>query len=137
MVHGITKHQISKMNNGNVLSQGECCSYRVCILNRIIRRRGFVCNDSTKAFKIVEVIKKSEAWFKKIREGMYQVLSLQVYLNRTGLNKGIFKVNQGRDLKGKMILEVPVQKESVRESILKYAREKKIQIRDINGNVYK
>jgi|GEM_PF-2584424 hypothetical protein len=125
------------MNNGNVLSQGECCSYRVCILNRIIRRRGFVCNDSTKAFKIVEVIKKSEAWFKKIREGMYQVLSLQVYLNRTGLNKGIFKVNQGRDLKGKMILEVPVQKESVRESILKYAREKKIQIRDINGNVYK
>ena len=27
------------MNNGNVLSQGECCSNRVCILNRIIRRR--------------------------------------------------------------------------------------------------
>ena len=137
MVHGITKHQIIKMNNGNVLSQRDCCSNRVCILNRILRRRGFVCNDSTKAFKIVEVIKKSEAWFKKIREGMYQVLSLQVYLNRTGLNKGIFEVNQGRDLKGKMILEVPVQKESVRESILKYAREKKIQIRDINGNVYK
>ena len=57
--------------------------------------------------------------------------------NRTGLNKGIFEVNQGRDLKGKMILEVPVQKKSIRESILKYAREKKIQIRDINGNVYK
>ena len=72
-----------------------------------------------------------------IQKGMYQVLSLQVYLNRTGLNKGIFEVNQGRDLKGQMILEVPVQKESVRESILKYAREKKIQIRDINGNVYK
>ena len=72
-----------------------------------------------------------------IQQGMYQVLSLQVYLNRTGLNKDIFEVNQGRDLKGKMILEVPVQKKSVRESILKYAREKKIQIRDINGNVYK
>ena len=72
-----------------------------------------------------------------IQQGMYQVLSLQVYLNRTGLNKGIFKVNQGRDLKGQMILEVPVQKKSVRESILKYARDKKIQIRDINGNVYK
>ena len=72
-----------------------------------------------------------------IQQGMYQVLSLQVYLNRTDLNKGIFKVNQGRDLKGQMILEVPVQKKSVRESILKYAREKKIQIRDINGNVYK
>ena len=70
MVHGITKHQISKMNNSNVLSQRDCCSNRVCILNRILRRRGFLCNDSTKAFKIVEVIKKSEAWFKKIREGI-------------------------------------------------------------------
>jgi len=28
--------------------------------------------------------------------------------NRTGLNKGIFEVNQGRDLKGEMILEVLV-----------------------------
>ena len=57
--------------------------------------------------------------------------------NRTGVNKGIFDVNGDNVLRGKMILEVPVQKESVRESILKYAREKKIQIRDINGNVYK
>ena len=57
--------------------------------------------------------------------------------NRTGLNKGIFEVNQGSDLKGEMILEVPVQKKSVPKSILKYARDKKIQIRDINGNVYK
>ena len=72
-----------------------------------------------------------------IQQGMYPVLSLQVYLNRTGLNKGIFKVNQGRDLKGQMILEVPVQKKSVRESILKYARDNNIQIRDINGKIYK
>ncbi|WP_277072065.1 hypothetical protein [Segatella oulorum] len=57
--------------------------------------------------------------------------------NRTGVNKGIFDVNGDNVLRGKMILEVPVQKESVRESILKYAREKKIQIRDINRNVYK
>ena len=57
--------------------------------------------------------------------------------NRTGVNKGIFEVNQGNDLKGKMILEVPVQKKLVPKSILKYARVKKIQIRDINGNVYK
>ena len=57
--------------------------------------------------------------------------------NRTGLNKGIFEVNQGRDLKGKMILEVPVQKKSVRESILKYARDNNIQIRDINGKIYR
>ena len=72
-----------------------------------------------------------------IQQGMYQVLSLQVYLNRIGLNKGIFEVNQGSDLKGKMILEVPVQKKSVPKSILEYARDNKIQIRDINGNVYK
>ena len=72
-----------------------------------------------------------------IQQGMYPVLSLQVYLNRIGLNKDIFKVNQGRDLKGKMILEVPVQKKSVPKSILEYARDNKIQIRDINGNVYK
>ena len=57
--------------------------------------------------------------------------------NRTGVNKGIFEVNQGNDLKGEMILEVPVQKKSVPKSILKYARVKKIQIRDINGNLYK
>ena len=57
--------------------------------------------------------------------------------NRTGVNKGIFEVNQGSGLKGKMILEVPVQKKSVPKSILKYARVKKIQIRDINGNLYK
>ena len=72
-----------------------------------------------------------------IQQGMYQVLSLQFYLNRTGVNKGIFEVNQGNDLKGKMILEVPVQKKSVRESILKYARDNNIQIRDINGKIYK
>ena len=72
-----------------------------------------------------------------IQQGMYQVLSLQVYLNRTGLNKDIFKVNQGRDLKGEIILEVPVQKKSVRESILKYARDNNIQIRDINGKIYR
>ena len=72
-----------------------------------------------------------------IQQGMYPVLSLQVYLNRTGFNKGIFEVNGDNVLRGKMILEVPVQKKSVRESILKYARDNNIQIRDINGNVYK
>ena len=57
--------------------------------------------------------------------------------NRTGVNKGIFDVNGDNVLRGKMILEVPVQKKSVRESILKYARDNNIQIRDINGNLYK
>ena len=57
--------------------------------------------------------------------------------NRTGVNKGIFELNQGDKLKGQMILEVPVQKKSVRESILKYARDNNIQIRDINGKIYR
>ena len=43
------------MNNGNVLSQGDCCSNRVCILNRIIRRQDFVCNDSTKHLKLLRM----------------------------------------------------------------------------------
>ena len=57
--------------------------------------------------------------------------------NRTGVNKGIFELNQGDKLKGQMILEVPVQKKLVPESILKYARDNNIQIRDINGKIYK
>ena len=57
--------------------------------------------------------------------------------NISGANAGIFKENRGRTLHGQMILEVPVQKKSVPKSILEYARDNKIQIRDINGNVYK
>ena len=57
--------------------------------------------------------------------------------NRVGANTGIFEENGGNILKGQMILEVPVQKEPVPESILKYAQDKNIQIRDINGKVYK
>ena len=57
--------------------------------------------------------------------------------NISGANAGIFKENRGRTLHGQMILEVPVQKKSVPKSILKYARDNDIQIRDINGNVYK
>ena len=57
--------------------------------------------------------------------------------NRTGVNKGIFELNQGDKLKGQMILEVPVQKKLVPESILKYARDNNIQIRDINGKIYR
>ena len=41
------------MNNGNVLSQRDCCSNQVCILNRILRRRGFTSNDSTKHLKLL------------------------------------------------------------------------------------
>ena len=72
----------------------------------------------------------------RIQKGMYQVLSLQVYLNRTGLNKGIFKVNQGRDLKGQMFLEVPVQDKVVPKRVIDYASFKGIKIRDTNNHIY-
>ena len=54
-----------------------------------------------------------------------------------GANAGIFEENGGKTLHGQMILEVPVQEESVPERVLKYARDKNIQIRDINGKEYK
>ena len=57
--------------------------------------------------------------------------------NISGANASIFKANNGKVLDGQMILEVPVQKKSVRESILKYARDNNIQIRDINGKIYR
>ena len=71
-----------------------------------------------------------------IQQGMYPVLSLQVYLNRIGLNKDIFKVNQGRDLKGEIILEVPVQDKVVPKKVIDYANKHYIKIRDINGKIY-
>lgn len=56
--------------------------------------------------------------------------------NRTGLNKGIFEVNQGRDLKGKMILEVPVQTKAVPKRVIDYASLQGIKIRDTNNHIY-
>ena len=71
-----------------------------------------------------------------IQQGMYPVLSLQVYLNRTGLNKDIFEVNQGRDLKGQMILEVPVQKKPIPQNVINYADKLRIKIRNTNNKLY-
>ena len=56
--------------------------------------------------------------------------------NKTGVNREIFKVNQGRDLKGQMILEVPVQKAEIPPNVLEYANDHRIKIRDIKGKYY-
>ena len=56
--------------------------------------------------------------------------------NRVGANAGIFEENGGNILKGRMILEVPVQKEPIPESVLRYAAKEKIEIRDTNGKIY-
>lgn len=50
--------------------------------------------------------------------------------NREGANAGIFEENEGNILKGQMILEVLVQEEKVPERVLKYARNKNIQIKE-------
>ena len=56
--------------------------------------------------------------------------------NKTGSNKGIFKVNNGKVLKGQMILEVPVQEAKISVKILDYAKNHNIKIRDIKGKSY-
>lgn len=56
--------------------------------------------------------------------------------NKTGVNRGIFKVNQGRDLKGQMILEAPVQKADIPPNVLEYANSHRIKIRDIKDKYY-
>ena len=53
--------------------------------------------------------------------------------NKTGVNRDIFEVNQGDKLKDRMILEVPVQKYPVSETVLRYAAKEKIKIRDTEG----
>ena len=56
--------------------------------------------------------------------------------NKTGVNRDIFEVNQGRDLKGQMILEVPEQKAEIPPKVLDYAKKHHIKIRDIKGKSY-
>ena len=56
--------------------------------------------------------------------------------NRTGVNKGIFEVNQGNDLKGEMILEVPVQKKPIPQNVINYADKLRIKIRNTNNKLY-
>ena len=56
--------------------------------------------------------------------------------NRTGINKGIFDVNGDNVLRGKMILEVPVQAKAVPKRVIDYASLKGIKIRDINNHIY-
>jgi len=56
--------------------------------------------------------------------------------NKTGVNRDIFKVNQGRDLKGQMILEVPEQEAKISAKVFDYTKNHHIKIRDIKGKFY-
>jgi hypothetical protein len=52
-----------------------------------------------------------------------------------GKNAGI--LDKTDDLKGRMILEIPPQKNPIPQSVLNHARNKDIIIRDINGAIYR
>ena len=56
--------------------------------------------------------------------------------NIRGANAGIFEANQGRELRGQMILEVPEQEAKISPKVLDYAKDHNIKIRDIKGKSY-
>ena len=56
--------------------------------------------------------------------------------NIRGANAGIFEANQGRELRGQMILEVPEQEAKISPKVLDYAKNHNIKIRDIKGKSY-
>ncbi|MBC5838650.1 hypothetical protein H8R25_12300 [Flavobacterium sp. F-392] len=59
----------------------------------------------------------------------------QVDSNINGSNKALKDV---KEIKGDLILEIPAQKSGkISYTILKYARDNDIKIRDINGKIYK
>ena len=118
------------------LPEGSPTKYQYVRLDSYVPNKEIV---SRKYTQLSEVSEETAIRYLKELSDKYAPGSViaDVPSNRTGVNKGIFDVNGDNVLRGKMILEVPVQKKSVRESILKYARDNNIQIRDINGNVYK
>lgn len=98
-------------------------------------RKG-VCYGRTQLSEILE--KTAIGYLKELSE-KYSPGSViaDVPSNRVGANAGIFEENEGNILKGQMILEVPVQKEPVPESVLRYAAKEKIKIRDTEGTIYR
>ncbi len=94
---------------------------------------------SRKRTQLSEISEKTAIGYLKELSEKYSpgAVIADVPSNKVGANAGIFEENGGKNLRGQMILEVPVQKESVPERVLKYARDKNIQIRDINGKEYK
>ena len=70
------------------------------------------------------------------RKGVcYGRTQLSEILEETAI--GYLKELSENILKGQMILEVPVQKEPVPESVLRYAAKEKIKIRDTEGTIYR
>lgn len=94
---------------------------------------------SRKRAQLYKISEETAIRYLKELEAKYSPGSViaDVPSNRVGANAGIFEANGGDILQGQMILEVPVQEEKVPDRVLKYARDKNIQIRDIKGKEYK
>ena len=93
---------------------------------------------SRKKTQLYEVSEETAIRYLKELEDKYSPGSIiaDVPSNKTGVNREIFKVNQGRDLKGQMILEVPKQNAVISPNVLEYAKKNDIIIRDVNGKIY-
>ena len=94
---------------------------------------------SRKKTQLYEVSEETAIRYLKELEEKYApgAIIADVPSNKTGANKGIFKANNGKVLKGRMILEVPEQKAKIWPNVLDYAKKKAIIIRDVNGKIYK
>ena len=109
--------------------------------HKYVRLDSYVPNKeivSRKYTQFDEVSEETAIRYLKELEEKYAPGSIiaDVPSNKTGVNREIFKVNQGRDLKGQMILEVPVQKAEIPPNVLEYAKKNDIIIRDVNGKIY-
>ena len=117
------------------LPEGSSTKYQYVRLDSYVPNKEIV---SRKYTQLSEVSEETAIRYLKELSDKYAPGSIiaDVPSNRTGLNKGIFEVNQGRDLKAQMILEVPVQAKAVPKRVIDYASLKGIKIRDINNHIY-
>ena len=109
--------------------------------HKYVRLDSYVPNKeivSRKKTQLYEVSEETAIRYLKELEEKYApgAIIADVPSNKTGANKGIFKANNGKVLKGRMILEVPVQKAKISPNVLEYAKKNDIIIRDVNGKIY-
>ena len=118
------------------LSEGSPTKHRYVRLDSYNPHTGEIV--SRKYTQLSEVSEETAIRYLKELSDKYAPGSIiaDVPSNRTGVNKGIFEVNQGDKLKGQMVLEVPVQGKVVPKRVIDYANKHYIKIRDINGKIY-
>ena len=109
--------------------------------HRYVRLDSYVPNKeivSRKYTQLSEVSEETAIRYLKELSEKYAPGSIiaDVPSNRTGINKGIFDVNGDNVLRGKMILEVPVQKKPIPQNVIDYADKLRIKIRNTNNKLY-